>query len=434
MMRDHGADSPPERVALQERLSATLQELGAGPGDAAKLLVAVSGGADSMALLHLLAGSGRKDVFVVTIDHGLRAESAAEAAAVAASAAELGYQHRTLVWPGAAKGAALQDRARAARYSLLAECAAQEGRDAILTAHTADDQAETVFMRLARGSGPAGLKGMAAHSMIACEAGPPVRLLRPLLWARRATLRAFLENEGCRFSDDPSNDDPGFERVRVRALLGALQEQRIVTIEALCGAAWRSADVVSELATAQEAAFFNADGWFSGLGAISLDARAASRLPTGLAARLIRAVSGEDYPPDAAAADAAMQSAAAAGGATLGGALLKRQGRELWVTREPAALLGRDGAPPYGPAFVEPGESRLWDGRFILRNHGSKAADVRALGAEGVAELGARRGLYPAPDAALLAAPDCLFSQGPVHATPLAEERFFARVRRFPKL
>ncbi|HXZ18039.1 MAG TPA: tRNA lysidine(34) synthetase TilS, partial [Roseiarcus sp.] len=128
-------------------------------------LIAVSGGPDSTALLLMAAEwAARRGarVFAATVDHGLRPESAAEAAGVALLSAKLSVPHATLVWSGAKPATRLQERAREARYRLLLAHAEKIGADRIATAHHLDDQAETVLFRLLRGSGVSGLKGMGA--------------------------------------------------------------------------------------------------------------------------------------------------------------------------------------------------------------------------------------------------------------------------------
>lgn len=153
---------------------------------------------------------------VATVDHGLRAESADEAAMVAAICAERAIAHRTLAL-SLEKGNAVQERARAARYATLAQWARDQGLAAIVTAHHADDQAETIAMRLNRG---VGLRGLAAMRPVAQVPGAlGLTLLRPLLSWRRAELQAVVDLAGLAAADDPSNRDPGYERVRVRDAL-----------------------------------------------------------------------------------------------------------------------------------------------------------------------------------------------------------------------
>lgn len=180
------------------------------------LALAVSGGADSMALLALGHAAFPGQVVAATVDHGLRAAAADEAAMVAAWCAGVGLPHATLAADRAIGPSDIQAGARAMRYDLLEAWAVGAGATLLATAHHADDQAETFLMRAARGSGPAGLAGIRA-----CRALGAIDLIRPLLGWRRAALRALVEAHGIPFVDDPSNSDERFERVRVRRLLAA---------------------------------------------------------------------------------------------------------------------------------------------------------------------------------------------------------------------
>jgi tRNA(Ile)-lysidine synthase len=195
------------------------------------LLLAVSGGPDSTALLLLAAawrarlGRGPKLV-TATVDHGLRPEGKAEAQAVKRLAARLGVPHRTLRWTGRKPRTGIQEAARAARYELLGQAARQIGARHILTAHTLDDQAETVLFRLARGSGITGLAAMSGSSPIPTgrneRAEHEVTLVRPLLGVPKVRLYATLESHGQSFAEDVSNHDPRFARPRLRQLMPLL--------------------------------------------------------------------------------------------------------------------------------------------------------------------------------------------------------------------
>lgn len=185
---------------------------GADPG---VLGVAVSGGPDSLALLLLAEAAFPGRVSVATVDHGLRAEGAFEAEAVAHLCGEIGVPHRILGARVEAAGEGLQAAARAARYSALAKWMDEEGLGVLLTAHHCDDQAETLLMRLNRGSGVAGLAGVRAQGFVP-GAGGRLRLCRPLLGWRRSELQAVVEAAGVAAALDPSNSDQRFDRARLR--------------------------------------------------------------------------------------------------------------------------------------------------------------------------------------------------------------------------
>lgn len=195
------------------------KRLFAGWRRAPALVLAVSGGPDSIGLLWLAARWRRvlKDgptLIAVTVDHGLRPEAAREARDVKRLAASLGVVHRTLRWTGAKPETGLPAAAREARYRLLAKVARSSGATHILTAHTRDDQAETLLMRMARGSGLAGLAAMARESE-----REDVVLARPLLDVAKTQLIATLARARVNFADDPTNRDTNFTRPRLRALM-----------------------------------------------------------------------------------------------------------------------------------------------------------------------------------------------------------------------
>jgi tRNA(Ile)-lysidine synthase len=186
----------------------------------ARLGVAVSGGPDSLALLLLAATARPGQVEAATIDHGLRQESRDEAQMVAQVCERLDVRHAILTarWSERPE-TAIQERARKERYLLLGYWAEERGLDALVTAHHAEDQAETVMMRLARGAGIRGLAGIRPRSV---SPGAHVRLVRPLLGWRRSELNQVCIAAGVSPVADPSNKDERFERVRVRRSLAAL--------------------------------------------------------------------------------------------------------------------------------------------------------------------------------------------------------------------
>jgi tRNA(Ile)-lysidine synthase len=217
------------------------------------LVLAVSGGPDSTALLHLMARwRGKRatpHLLAVTVDHGLRPEAKREAAAVKLLSGKLGVEHATMRWTGEKPSTGLQEAARVARYGLLVKAARRARAGCVVTAHTLDDQAETVLFRMARGSGLAGLCGMARSVRIdnlVAGAGRPARdgegagrsgqmmrdhvmLVRPLLDVPKARLIATLQEAGIGYAEDPSNADPRFTRARVRKLMPALAEEGLTS-------------------------------------------------------------------------------------------------------------------------------------------------------------------------------------------------------------
>lgn len=183
----------------------------------APVALAVSGGPDSLALLLLAAEACRGRVHALTVDHGLRAAAATEAAAVGAICAARGIPHATLQWAGSKPATSLQAAARDARYALMAAWCGDHGVPVLMTGHHADDQAETLLMRLVRGAGAGGLSGIRASRPL----GHGVTLVRPLLGIRRAELAAIVAAAGLSAADDPSNRDPRYDRTAARAVLAA---------------------------------------------------------------------------------------------------------------------------------------------------------------------------------------------------------------------
>ncbi|SFL27721.1 tRNA(Ile)-lysidine synthase [Bradyrhizobium sp. NFR13] len=210
----------------QSPISAQMaKQLFADWASAPALVLAVSGGPDSVALMWLAARWRRglkrgPDLIAVTIDHGLRPEAALEARDVKRLAASLDIPHRTLRWTGAKPKTGLPAAARDARYLLLAKAARSAGASHVLTAHTRDDQAETLLMRMARGSGIAGLAGMARLTE-----RDGIQLARPFLHVAKVQLVATLTKAKIDFATDPSNSDPSYTRPRLRALMPALASE-----------------------------------------------------------------------------------------------------------------------------------------------------------------------------------------------------------------
>ncbi|WP_243627841.1 tRNA lysidine(34) synthetase TilS [Rhodovulum sp. BSW8] len=388
----------PGAAALQAALGR------ACPG-AAPLAVAVSGGGDSLALL-LAATAARPSgppVLAVTVDHGLRPEAADEARSVAAICARLGVPHSTLVWQGWDGRGNLQDAARRARMRLIADWALARGIDRVALAHTRDDQAETVLMRLARGAGVDGLAAMATERQAL-----GVTWLRPFLDIPRADLRAFLTERGQSWAEDPSNDDPRFDRVRVRQALALLAPLGI-DAEGLAATAARlgSARAALDACTAEAAARIAVEE----AGDVVLDEAARVALPAEIGRRLLLGalawVSGADYPPRAGALAATLARLEIAPRTTLQGCLLIREAGLLRIGRELAAVAGL--SAPIGT---------LWDGRWRLAGPATGGEEIRALGEAGLALCPDWRatGL---PRSSLLASP-AVWRGGTLVAAPLA--------------
>ncbi len=254
--------------------------------DLPALVLAVSGGPDSVALMWLAArwrkGFARGPrLIAVTIDHGLRQESSREAREVKRLARGLAVEHRTLRWTGDKPRRGVPAAAREARYRLLAQAARAARTSHVLTAHTRDDQAETLLMRLLRGSGIAGLSGIARESE-----RDGIRLVRPLLDVPKSRLIATLNKAKIVFADDPTNRDTAFTRPRLRALLPLLAAEG--------GDARGLARLASRLARANEAVEVLTDGAERYLALRSdpsrpgLDACAFAGLPEEIRLRLLK--------------------------------------------------------------------------------------------------------------------------------------------------
>lgn len=270
----------PDQVA---RFAADLEHLfaeatGEGLSDGATIALAVSGGADSMAMLLLAAAAFPGRIVAATVDHGLRAEAAAEAALVAQVCARLGAPHAILTPAAPITGSSVQKGAREARYAALAAWVEATGASALLTAHHADDQAETLLMRLNRASGIAGLSGIRPWRL---EGDHPV--LRPLLAWRRSDLRAIAAAANVPWVEDPSNTDPRHDRTRFRELLagqGLLDPAALARSAAYLGEAEVALDMLAET--------LRAERWSPGKGLLH-----AAGLPREMQRRLVRAAIAE---------------------------------------------------------------------------------------------------------------------------------------------
>ena len=269
----------------------------------AALVLAVSGGPDSTALMVLAARwraarkSGPK-LIAVTVDHGLRAEAKREAADVGRLARKLGVAHRIVRWTGKKPKTGLQQAARQARYRLLADAARKAKAAHILTAHTLDDQAETVLIRMGRGSGITGLGAMARMAKLPGGGDGDIKIVRPLLDIPKSRLIATLRAAKIPFADDPSNRDPRFTRARLRELMPELAREGLDARRlALLARRLRRADAAIEAAVDRALAELTVASTLPGT--IAFDATGYSRLPAEIALRLVgRAVAkaGDEGP------------------------------------------------------------------------------------------------------------------------------------------
>jgi tRNA(Ile)-lysidine synthase len=315
------------------------------------LILAVSGGPDSTALMVLLARwakarKGAPKLLAVTVDHGLRAEAAGEAVAVKRLARRLGVPHRTLHWRGTKPTAGVPEAARAARYRLLAQAAERAGYAHILTAHTLDDQAETVLFRLARGSGLGGLAGMAHAAPLPIEfsgrAAGTIFLVRPLLRIAKARLISTLAAAGVAYSDDPTNSDTRFTRARLRSFMPALANEGLDARGLVrLAARMRRAELAIEFAVGAAAAAL-APGPWPPRGPVVLEIAPFANLPAEVALRLLgRVVAhvGNEGPVELGKLESLYDGLCQARSPlrrTLAGALIALGGDRLTVERAPA--------------------------------------------------------------------------------------------------
>jgi tRNA(Ile)-lysidine synthase len=341
-----------EQALGDEEASALFQ----GLEDLRRLLLAVSGGSDSTALL-VLASRWAKELkkrrkrapklIAVTVDHGLRPEAAGEALAVQRLARRLGVVHRTLRWRGAKPKTGVQAAARLARYSLLAQAAARERCEHILTAHTLDDQAETILFRLAHGSGLSGLAGMAYASPLPQGGNASIFIVRPLLHVAKARLAATLKAVSVSHSEDPSNSDTRFARPRLRTLMPHLAVEGLDAARlARFAARVRRAEKTIEFAVRAARAALAPGAWPE-RGPVAFATTQFGDLPAEVALRLLgRAIArtGDEGPVELAKLESlyeAMRQARSPLRRTLAGALVTLRSDRIMVERAPARRRGK---------------------------------------------------------------------------------------------
>ncbi|MBT3764290.1 MAG: tRNA lysidine(34) synthetase TilS [Rhodospirillaceae bacterium] len=351
------------------------------------LAIAVSGGGDSMALV-LLADQWAKaqggQVTALTVDHGLRAESAREAAQVATWLQARGIAHEILPWTHPKPRTGVQKAAREARYALMSEWCRRQGVLHLALAHNLEDQAETYLMRLGRGSGVDGLAAMPE-----CLELTDIRLLRPLLDASRQSLRELLEARGQDWVEDPSNENTAYARTRVRALLsplagGGISPKRLAKAAARYGSARLALENQTARLLAECVAVYPL-----GYASLSFNALMAADQEIAYRAlsRVLCCIGGRQFGPSVeklARLYKSLREGEGFRGRSLGGCRIDSSDRNILITREV-----RSGVLSL---VVRPGETIHWDRRFKITlggvgadetNDNSSSLKLNFLGKQG---------------------------------------------------
>jgi tRNA(Ile)-lysidine synthase len=381
------------------------------------VVAAVSGGGDSLALLvllkeHLARHVPRVGLLAVTVDHALRPEAAAEAGAVAALCGRFGVRHRTMRWEDAKPASGLQQAAREARYGLLARAAEEAGAGLVFTGHTLDDQLETIAMRRKRGDGR-GLAGIAPATLYDGR----LWIVRPLLDARRQALRSYLRGAGIEWNEDPSNEDPKYERARMRAVLADGEAGCGGDAESVAGMREAAAKRVELGERAGAVIRRHARRVSPGLYRLGRDFADRDRDAALYALRILLAVAGgRPQLPDTTRSLAFLGHVAEPGArATLSRSVVEARADGLYLHREWRGL------PPSGEAM--PG--RPWDDRYRIGAGTEEGMEIAPFGKEAASAWGAFDDCEALPlrRAALAAEPalwrgaECL---GPAPAIPIA--------------
>ena len=372
------------------------------------VLVAVSGGSDSIALLLLAnvwALKNNVTLQAITVDHGLRAEAAAEAAFVAGVCAGLNIPHITLAWEGIKPSFGIQEAARQSRYSLMDDFAHEIGAEVILTGHTLDDQMETVMMRAMRQSDSGDGRGLAGMGKVTALYGG-VRIIRPLLSVTRVELRGFLMEMAQPWIEDPSNLDESYERVRIRRSLEKFPERKEQLMRLAAASAGlrrflarNVADQLRDRVTLKPGPVYHYEVGAIGNDDSGFDAVAAQAIQT-----LIAVSGGQNFlvPRHRLGKlfDAVKMMMLGGQGTrlTLGGAIIEIRKDHLIFYRE---------ARNQSSLLLEAGEAAIWDGRMHVHNDTAMPVFVEVATRQHVAEYEALRGKPYAvkPRAALRSTP-----------------------------
>jgi tRNA(Ile)-lysidine synthase len=338
-----------------------------------KIALAVSGGPDSMALAYCVKRWSQRDCVAFIVEHGLRPESPLEAAQVKQRLQSLGIATEILPWNHDPVSKRLHETAREARYALLTEACRRHGATDLLLAHHSGDQAETILMRLAKGSGIDGLAGIAAQNM-----RDGIRLVRPFLPLPKERLIATCEAAPLAYVTDPSNASEKYARGRLRRIMPLLAAEGL-TIERLTTLGLRAREAKEALDSATQE-FLKTSAQTGQGGTLCLDRSALRAAPRAISLRALAAslryVCDDAYPPEHAALSGLLDAIVISLGEharTLYGCIASISENRVMLLREPSAA--REVLP------LLPGATVLWDGRWLVTSSPSNpSATIRALG------------------------------------------------------
>lgn len=378
------------RAGLSSHLSASVSDsefaaVMAPFQDRRSIAIAVSGGADSMALLHLLkrwTSANGVALTALTVDHELRAESAAEAKQVGTWCADMGVAHEILIWSGEKPKRRIQEVARRERYALLQDWCIRMGVADLFVGHSRNDQAETFLFRMSRGSGPEGLSGMPLVYQRDC-----ISVIRPLLNIERSRLETTLRLAGQEWIDDPGNADERFARVRVRQKVKLLEGHGVpvstVSETARIFANLRRTRETCVSAVATRSVTLYPEGY------ADIDRRELKNVNNetaiGIVSALLKLIGGRDFAPKRARQATLCRALVDPGKnfvRTLGSCVIAAEGDRVRLWREFGTI--SDKVSLEGPSPL------VWDGRFLLHINPSKVPNstfISALGRSGWEEI-----------------------------------------------
>ena len=362
------------------------------------IAVAVSGGADSSALMELMREwslENKTKLFILTVDHKLRTSSRREALAIREYCLNIGLEHHLLEWFGEKPKSGVQAAARTARYNLMRDWCRERSVQTIMVGHTIEDQAETFLLRMSRGSGARGLSGM---PLVSTSGG--INIVRPLLGISRQRLLATLKTKSIRWIDDPSNVDCQFERVKIREKTIKLRENQISPSS--IAAVARVFGELRALRDRDNVRILNSIGKFHDEGFIDVDRNQLFNLNVEKASRFILAslieVGGIYYPPRRKRLQRLMNSLESSGivKATLGGCIIVSNKNRLRIFREFNTI--SDVRQVNADCVI------TWDGRFLvsfkskLREHTYQIGALGKLGWQSISNvMRDNRSLPPGP-------------------------------------